>query len=94
VISAPLAFSFRSRAIRIALWLTLAVALGALWYRPFVPRAHAIALSLPTGGLLVAARRMRPFARLGHAAIFPAWLDADACPYDRGSNPTTPLLPL
>jgi len=163
VISAPLAFSFRSRAVRIALWLTLAVALGALWYRPFVPRSHAIGLSLLTAGLLVAARGMRPLARLGlslasfmllaltfvvgsrlakglvreqaarlfpgaitldvvatpmpanpfcwsvilvdrdanrywvrlgQAAIFPAWLDADACPYDRGSNPTTPLLPL
>jgi inner membrane protein len=162
-IIAPLAFSFRSRVIRVALWLVLAVALGALWYRPLVPRGHAIGLSLLTVGLLVAALRMRPLARLGlslasfvllallfvvgsrlakhlvrdraaalfpgastldvvatpmpanpfcwsvilvdrdanrywvrlgHAAIFPAWLDVDACPYDRGSNPTTPLLPL
>ena len=163
VVIAPLAFSLRSKTIRVALWVTLAAALAAVWYRPFVPRGHAIALSLFTLGSLVAARKMRPaarlllslvsflgivlafvigsrlakavvsqqasvqfpnaqildvvatpmpanpfcwsvilverdaatyFVRLGRAATFPAWLDVDACPYDRGSNPTTPLTPL
>jgi hypothetical protein len=32
--------------------------------------------------------------RLGRAATFPAWLDVEACPYDRGANPTTPLTPI
>ncbi len=163
VIIAPLAFSLRSRAIRIALWLTLAAAVIAIWYRPFVPRAHAVALSALVLGLLLVARKMPParrlllslgcflllalsfvigsrlakglvadraralfpgattldivatpmpanpfcwsvilvdrqvdryWVRLGHVATFPAWLDADACPYDRGANPTTPLAPL
>jgi hypothetical protein len=33
----------------------------------------------------------RYWVRLGRAATFPAWLDVDACPYDRGADPTTPL---
>jgi inner membrane protein len=163
VIIAPLAFSLRSRAIRVALWVTLAAATGALWYRPFVPRAHAVGFSVLTLGLLLLARKMPPsgrlllslgsflllvlafvigsrlakgivaerartlfpgattldivatpmpsnpfcwsvilvdrqagryWVRLGRVATFPAWLDADSCPYDRGANPTTPLAPL
>ncbi|HEY4105081.1 MAG TPA: metal-dependent hydrolase, partial [Polyangiaceae bacterium] len=163
VILAPLTFSLRSRGIRVALWATLAVATGALWYRPIVPRGHAIALTLLTLALLFVARRARPstrlllsltgfallaltfignsraakalvraraasafpgettldvvatplpanpfcwsvivvqregeryWARLGRAATFPRWLDVDACPYDRGADPTTPLEPL
>jgi inner membrane protein len=163
VIIAPLAFSLRSRAIRVALWLLLAAAVGALWYRPFVPRSHALVLSLATCGLLLCAWKMSPFSRLvlaaasfltlvlafvlgsrlakgivreqariafpdattldivatpmpanpfcwsvilvereagqylvrlGRAATFPAWLDIDACPFDRGANPTAPYAPL
>jgi len=163
VIIAPLAFSLRSKAIRVALWVTLAAAVAALWYRPFVPRAHAVGLSVLTLSLLLLARKMQPAARLflslasflllvlsfvigsrlakgivaeraptlfpgattldivatpmpsnpfcwsvilvdrqadrywvrlGRVATFPAWLDVDSCPYDRGANPTTPLAPL
>jgi inner membrane protein len=64
VILAPLGFSMRSRATRGALWLVLAVALGALWYRPFVPRAHAVVLSLATLGLLLLARKLAPLSRM------------------------------
>lgn len=34
------------------------------------------------------------FVRLGWVAVFPAWLDVDACPYDRSAEPTAPLTPL
>jgi inner membrane protein len=63
VLIAPLVFSYRSRVVRAALWLVLVAALGALWYRPFVPRGNALALGLLTLGLLVLARRRTPFAR-------------------------------
>ena len=64
VIIAPLGFSQRSRAFRMVLWLVLAVALVALWYRPFVPRANAVALTVLSLLLLFAARTMSPRARL------------------------------
>jgi len=64
VIIAPLAFSLRSRAIRLVLWLVLAVAVAALWYRPFVPRSVAIVGTLLVLVLLYSANRMRPGARL------------------------------
>ncbi|MEI9941735.1 MAG: metal-dependent hydrolase [Pseudomonadota bacterium] len=63
VLIAPLLFSHRSRWLRAGLLLILGVALGALWYRPFVPRGHAVALSLITLGLLVVARKLSPYAR-------------------------------
>jgi inner membrane protein len=160
VIIAPLAFSLRSKVVRVALWLTLAAALIAVWYRPFVPRGHAVALTALTLALLLCGRAARPalrlalslasfacialafvvgsrqakalvanraalafpgattldivatpmpanpfcwsvilldrdathyWVRLGRAATFPAWLDVEACPFDRGANPTTPL---
>lgn len=163
VIISPLAFSVRSKAIRAVLWVMLVAAVGALWYRPLVPRAHAIGLSGLTLGLLLLARKREPMARLllalsgfllvvltfvtgsrrakesvaesahrlfpgaatldivatpmpsnpfcwsvilverdrnqywvrlGRAAIFPAWLDVDACPYDRSADPTAPVTPL
>lgn len=63
VIIAPIAFSLRSKAIRVALWITLAAAVAALWYRPFVPRSLALVLSALTCGLLRCAQAMRPPAR-------------------------------
>jgi len=163
VIIAPLAFSLRSTAIRVALWVLLAAAVAALWYRPFVPLGHALVLSALSLVLLHVARKISPLSRvllslgsflllvfgfvagsrvakgivadqariafpnartldivatpmpsnpfcwsvilveqeadqylvrLGHAATFPAWLDVEACPFDRGANPTTPFVPL
>ncbi len=157
---APLSFSYRSRVVRAGLGLILAVGLGALWYRPLVPRGNAVVLALLTLVLLMLARRQSPFARLlmactaflvaagsfvcgsrlakgivreraqlafpaartldivvtpmpanplcwnvllvqvdgqdyavelGRAAVLPAWLSADACPYDRAAKPTAPL---
>ena len=64
VLIAPLSLSYRSRWIRGGLWLILSVALGALWYRPFVPRAHAVLLSLLTVLLLAVARKLSPYARV------------------------------
>ena len=64
VLIAPLSFSYRSKWLRRGLWLIMSVALGALWYRPFVPRGHAVAFSLLTLALLVIARRLSPYARL------------------------------
>lgn len=64
VIIAPLAYSLRSRVIRAALWLVLAAAVAVLWYRPFVPLGIAVAGTGLTAGMLYAARRMRPSARL------------------------------
>jgi inner membrane protein len=64
VIIAPLAFSQRSKAFRVLLWLVLGAALAALWYRPFVPRAIAVGLSASTLVLLALARRMSPSSRL------------------------------
>ncbi|HEY3255209.1 MAG TPA: metal-dependent hydrolase [Polyangiaceae bacterium] len=64
VLIAPLSFSYRSSWLRYGLWLVLSVALAALWYRPFVPRAHAVALSLLTLSLLLVARKLGPAARV------------------------------
>ena len=160
---APLTFSYRSKWLRFGLWLILCVALGALWYRPFVPRGHAVVLSLLTLTLWMASRKLSPYARmllasssflflivlfvlgsrcakrivreqaalafpsahsldivvtptpanpfcwsvllvqvdgpayvvrLGRAAIWPAWLDTNSCPYDRDARPSAPLSPL
>jgi len=67
VIIAPLAFSLRSRAIRGVLWLVLAAAVAALWYRPFVPRSIAVVGTLGTLALLYGANRVRPSTRLALA---------------------------
>ncbi|MEI9949267.1 MAG: metal-dependent hydrolase [Pseudomonadota bacterium] len=160
VLTATLTFSYRSKWLRGALWLILCVALGALWYRPIVPRGQAVVLSLLTMALLAAARKLSPYARLllasssflllaalfvlgsrrakeivreqaalafpsarsvdivvtpmpanpfcwsvllvqvdgpayvvrlGRAATWPAWLDTNSCPYDRGASPSAPL---
>ena len=68
VLIAPLSFSYRSPWLRGSLWLVLGVALAALWYRPFVPRGHALALTLLTFGLLAVARKRTPAARFLLAA--------------------------
>lgn len=163
VLLAPLSLSYRSKAVRYGLWFVLGIALAALWYRPFVPRGHALAFLLLTALLLAVARRVSPFARLkmaavgfvlvalmfiagsraakalvreqaarafpgartldivatpmpanpfcwgvllvqadgaayvvrsGRAALWPAWLTLDACPYDHRANPGAPLHPL
>ena len=60
---APLSFSYRATWLRVSLWLLLGVALGALWYRPFVPRGHALALTLLTAALLAVSRKRTPDAR-------------------------------
>lgn len=64
VLAATLTFSYDSRWLRALLWLIMIAALAALWYRPFVPRGHALGLLLLTVTLLIAARRSSPFARL------------------------------
>ncbi|HKO51639.1 MAG TPA: metal-dependent hydrolase [Polyangiaceae bacterium] len=64
VLIAPLAFSYRSKWLRVGLWLILGVALGALWYRPFVSRGHAVVFSLLTLTLLTVARKLSPYARM------------------------------
>ena len=46
------------------------------------------------GVLLVQRDEARYFVRLGRAAIWPAWLSLDSCPYDRAARPTAPLRPL
>jgi inner membrane protein len=68
VLIAPLSFSYRSPWLRGLLWLVLGVALAALWYRPFVPRGHAVVLTLLTLGLLAVARKRSPGARFWLAA--------------------------
>ncbi len=68
VLTATLPFSYRSKWLRVGLWLILGVALGALWYRPFVPRGHALVFSLLTLMLLVVARKVSPQARMLLAA--------------------------
>jgi inner membrane protein len=62
-LTAPLSLSYRSRWVRGALWLVVGLALGALWYEPFVPRRNALALSLITLVLFGLARRLTPFGR-------------------------------
>jgi inner membrane protein len=64
VLIAPLVFSYRSKAVRAALWLVLVAALGALWYRPLVPRGNALGWAVLTLALLALARRRTPFARM------------------------------
>ncbi|MEP7049598.1 MAG: metal-dependent hydrolase [Pseudomonadota bacterium] len=163
VLLAPLLFSYRSKLVRSALGLVLAVALGAVWYRPFVPARNAVVLTLLTVALLAVARSRTPFLRMliaaggfvlvltlfvfcgrvaksrvreraaqafpdavtldvvatpmpanpwcwkvlvvqrdaeqyfvrvGRVAVWPIWLDAQSCPYDRAANPTAPLRPI
>ena len=79
VIVAPVSLSYRSKGVRVALWLVLAAALGALWYEPFVPHRNALALSLLTVGLLVLARKLSPHSRAllaacGFAAVAAAFV--------------------
>lgn len=69
VLIAPLSFSYRSPWLRGTLWLVLGAALAALWYRPFVPRGHALLLTLLTVTLLVVARWRSPGARFLLAAV-------------------------
>ena len=64
VLIAPISLSFRTRIVRGTLWLMLAVALAALWYKPFVPRSHAVGLSAFTVLLLVLAKKSTPLRRL------------------------------
>ncbi|HEY5375814.1 MAG TPA: metal-dependent hydrolase [Polyangiaceae bacterium] len=64
VLSAPLLFSYRSKRARGLLLLTLALGLGAVWYRPFVPRGNAAVLTLITLCLLAFARKKTPFLRM------------------------------
>ena len=64
VLIAPLSWSYRSSWLRGGLWSMLSIAVGALWYRPFVPRGQAVVLSLLTLLLLVVARKVSPYARL------------------------------
>jgi inner membrane protein len=64
VLIAPLLLSYRSKLVRGLLGLILALALGAVWYRPFVPRGNAAVLTLITLGLLVFARNKTPFSRM------------------------------
>ena len=63
LIVAPLSFSYRATWLRVLLWLLLGAALGALWYRAFVPRGHALALTVLTAGLLAVSRKQTPQAR-------------------------------
>ena len=62
VIVAPLAWSYRSRWARGALWLVLGVALASLWYQDFVPMRNALAWSALTLALLVLSRGLAPRA--------------------------------
>ena len=64
VLVAPLLFSYRSKLTRVLLGSILALALGAIWYRPFIPPRNALLLTLITAGLLAAARRRTPFFRM------------------------------
>ncbi|HEY1536281.1 MAG TPA: metal-dependent hydrolase [Polyangiaceae bacterium] len=64
VVSAPLLFSYRSRVVRGLLGLILVLGLGAVWYRPFVPRGNAVLLTLVTLCLLAVARKTTPFSRM------------------------------
>ena len=68
VLIAPLSLSYRSKSLRAALWLVLAVAIGALWYRPFVPRGHALVLTFLTLALLLFAHNRSSALRLVLAA--------------------------
>ena len=68
VLLSPLLFSYRSKAVRAALGLVIAVGIGAVWYRPFVPRGNAVLLTLLTVALLAVARRRTPFTRMLLAA--------------------------
>ena len=63
VIIAPLSLSHRSKWLRVGSWLVLSVTLVALYYRPLVPRGHAVFLSLLTLLLLGLARRIGPHTR-------------------------------
>ncbi len=63
VVIAPLSLSYRAPWLRVLLWLVLGVALGALWYRPFVPRGHALALTLLSAALLAVSRKRNPDVR-------------------------------
>jgi inner membrane protein len=64
VLIAPLLLSYRSKLVRGLLGLILALAIGALWYRPFVPRANAAVLTLITISVLAFARNKSPFLRM------------------------------
>ena len=68
VLLAPLLFSYRSKLVRAALGLVVAVGLGAVWYGPFVPHRNAVLLTVLTVALLVVARRRTPFTRMLLAA--------------------------
>lgn len=63
VLIAPLSLSYRSQLLRYALWFVLGIALAALWYRPLVPRGHAVFFLLLTVLLLVVARKVSPSTR-------------------------------
>jgi inner membrane protein len=64
VLITPLSLSYRSKWLRAALLLVVGLTLGALWYRPLVPRGHAIALLLLTLMLLAVARKRSPALRV------------------------------
>ncbi|HEX3853265.1 MAG TPA: metal-dependent hydrolase [Polyangiaceae bacterium] len=64
VLIAPLVFSYRSRLVRGLLLSILALALAAVWYRPFVPRGNAAVLTLVTVCLLAFAHSKTPFSRM------------------------------
>jgi inner membrane protein len=64
VLLAPLQFSYRSKLARGSLIAILALALGAIWYRPFIPQRNALVLTLLTACLLLVARRRTPFLRM------------------------------
>ncbi|MET0795351.1 MAG: metal-dependent hydrolase [Polyangiaceae bacterium] len=88
VLIAPLSLSYRSLWLRSGLWLVLGFALGALWYRPFVPLGHAIALSLLTAGLFAVARKASPGARCLIAAAGFALLGATFITGSRAAKAT------
>jgi inner membrane protein len=64
VLTVPLAFSYRSKWLRGGLFAIAAIALAALWYRPLVPRGHALILLLLTLMLLIVARKVSPYVRM------------------------------
>ena len=68
VLLSPLLFSYRSKVVRVALGLVVAIGLGAVWYRPFVPQGNAVLLTLLTLALLAVARGRTPFTRMLLAA--------------------------
>jgi len=60
---APQAFTMESKAGRWMLWLALAVATGALWYRPLLPTREAIFLTAIAAVLVVAGRSLSALGR-------------------------------